>query len=72
MTKDEIKKALRCCKEQACCDCPHWCEAGCRYQTLSDALELIAEQEKEIERLKAENEQLENNMRAVLEKLSTQ
>lgn len=52
MNKDKIKKALRCCKEQACCDCPHWCEMGCRYQTLSDALDLITEQENEIDRLK--------------------
>lgn len=56
MNKDEIKKALRCCsKGQGCCDCPHWCEAGCRYQTLSDALELITEQEQEIEQLEQQN-----------------
>lgn len=58
MNKDEIKKALTCCKEDCCSFCPHWCEKGCQYQTLSDALNLITEQEKEIERLKAENEEL--------------
>ena len=49
MTQDEIKKALRCCKNQCCSFCPHWCEKGCRYQTLSDALTLITEQEKSIQ-----------------------
>ena len=56
MTNDEIKKALRCCKNQCCSYCPHWCEKGCQYQTLSNALDLITEQENEIERLKAEND----------------
>lgn len=57
MTNEQIKKALGCCKNQCCSYCPHWCEMGCQYQTLSDALELITEQEKEIEQLKAENKQ---------------
>ena len=61
MNKDEIKKALRCCKEQACCDCPHWCEMGCRYQTLSDALALITEQENEIELLKMQMKDVVNH-----------
>lgn len=56
MNKDEIKKALTCCKGQCCSYCPHWCEKGCQYRTLSDALDLITEQEAEIDRLKAEND----------------
>lgn len=54
MNKDKIKKALTCCKEDCCSFCPHWCEKGCQYQTLSDALDLITEQEKEIEQLTEE------------------
>lgn len=52
MNKEDIKKALTCCKEDCCSYCPHWCEKGCQYQTLSDALILITEQEKEINNLK--------------------
>lgn len=55
MNKDEIKKALTCCKGQCCSYCPHWCEKGCQYRTLSDALDLITEQEAEIEKLKNAN-----------------
>lgn len=54
MNIDKIKKALTCCKEDCCSFCPHWCEKGCQYQTLSDALDLITEQEKEIEQLTEE------------------
>lgn len=57
MTKDVIKEALRCCKNQCCSYCPHWCEKGCQYQTLSNALDLITEQENEIDRLKAKDEE---------------
>lgn len=57
MTKEKIKEALRCCKNQCCSYCPHWCEKGCQYQTLSNALDLITEQENEIDRLKAEKKQ---------------
>lgn len=57
MNKDEIKKALTCCKGQCCSYCPHWCEKGCQYRTLSDALDLITEQENEIDRLKAKDEE---------------
>ena len=57
MTKEKIKEALRCCKNQCCSYCPHWCEKGCQYQTLSNALDLITEQENEIDRLKAKDEE---------------
>ena len=55
MTKDEIKKALECCIKGDCCDCPYY--DGCTQELTTDALNLITEQEKEIERLKAENKQ---------------
>ena len=64
MTKDEIKKALRCCSGNSindCKDCPYnnnsefSCANGELYK---DALNLITEQEKEIDALKAENEEL--------------
>lgn len=66
MNKDEIKKALTCCKGQCCSYCPHWCEKGCQYRTLSDALDLITEQEAEIEKLKAKNEQLEEDIDMII------
>lgn len=64
MTKDKIKKALKCCSQisiASCKECPYsndgyfLCTNGALYK---DALTLITEQEKEIERLKAENEEL--------------
>lgn len=64
MTKDEIKKALECCLEisyNSCKDCPYAnngnfsCVGG---KMCKDALTLITEQEQEIEKLKAENEEL--------------
>ena len=64
MTKDEIKKALKCCLEisyNSCKDCPYAndgnfsCVGG---KMCKDALTLITEQEQEIEKLKAENKEL--------------
>ena len=54
MTKDEIKKALECCSSdvESCAKCPY--DFACTRYLCKDALNLIAEQEKEIERLKAE------------------
>lgn len=57
MTKDEIKKGLKCCETDWCVRCPYFECIGCEVGLKQDALNLIAEQEKEIERLKAENEQ---------------
>lgn len=62
MTKDEIKKALETCADISipCNDCPYDA-VGNRTDTLcADALELIIEQEKEIERLKDKCEELRN------------
>ena len=61
MTKDEIKKALiQCADLEYCDDCPYfnWENRSCSDELKLDALDLITEQEKEIERLKAENEEL--------------
>lgn len=58
MTKDEIKKALECCSSdvESCAKCPY--DFACTRYLCKDALNLIAEQEKEIERLKAKNKVL--------------
>ena len=60
MTNEEIKKGLVLCQDgriSVCRDCPYTenCDGT---QLYKDALNLITEQEKEIERLKAENEEL--------------
>ena len=60
MTKEDIKKALVLCQDgrvSVCRDCPYTenCDGT---QLFKDAFALITEQEKEIERLKAENEEL--------------
>lgn len=59
MTKDKIKKALGLCfKDEGCNDCnkcPYFDDNYCARTLQKDALELITEQEKEIERLKEEN-----------------
>lgn len=80
MTKDEIKKALTCCAKSYgddvhCSDCPYdtltpraCCERFCQDVLCKDALKLITEQEKEIERLKAEKKQAQID---VLNKLKT-
>lgn len=58
MTKDEIKKALMKCSVDSCKDCPYDNKGlYCCGKLKRDALALITEQEKEIERLKAENGQ---------------
>ena len=63
MTKDDIKKALTCCLNPSisyCKDCPY-ANYGefdcCNGKMCKDALNLITEQEKEIEQLKAEKKQ---------------
>lgn len=60
MTKDEIKTAYRICASandcSSCNDCPDYTNCAS-----AAALNLITEQEKEIERLKAEFKQLETN-----------
>lgn len=58
MTKDEIKKSLECCLETACRNCSYLGNPRCIDMICKDALNLITEQEKEIDALKAENEEL--------------
>ena len=58
MNKDEIKKALECCSERTmnnCRNCPYYYIFNCNDTLCKDTLNFITEQEKEIERLKAEN-----------------
>lgn len=58
MTKDEIRKGLEFCKANWCVMCPYCNCIGCEGFLKQDALTLITEQEQEIEKLKAENEEL--------------
>lgn len=62
MNKDDIKKALECCCNSdfktACRNCPYLTRPRCNDTLCKDALNLITEQEKEIERLKAECEKV--------------
>lgn len=58
MTKDEIKKALECCCNTTCRNCSYLGNNRCNDTLCKDALNLITEQEKEIDALKAENEEL--------------
>ena len=59
MTKDEIKKALKCCQDydyDSCADCPYRTHSeNCTNDILQDALDLITEQEKENEKLEQLN-----------------
>lgn len=63
MTKDEIKKGLECCSNpsiNSCKDCPYNNNGEfscCDGEMCKDALNLITEQEKKIERLKDENKE---------------
>ena len=60
MTQDEIKKALEICADISipCNDCPYDAVGKCNDTLSADALKLIIEQEKEIERLKVKNKVL--------------
>ena len=60
MTKDEIKKGLKCCETDWCVRCPYFECIGCEVGLKQDALKLIIEQEKEIERLQDKCEELRN------------
>ena len=51
MSKDEIKKGLEVCTQHIYCkDCPYRNQHSCMSRTQQDALDLITEQEKEIEK----------------------
>ena len=68
MNKNDIKKGLGCCSNpsiNSCKDCPYSKDGNfsCSSGRLSkDAINLITEQEKEIDKLKSENENLEENL----------
>ena len=67
MNKDNIKKALKCCAGiDDCDDCPYDVVRSCSDRLKLDARELIAEQEKEIERLKDEDTRLTEKLKQVL------
>ena len=60
MEKEQIVKALECCEEKLLCDeCPNEDEKRCVGKTMRDALFLIREQEKMIEKLTLEYEGFE-------------
>ena len=62
MTREDIKKALEICANinLNCNDCPYDAVGNCNDTLCADALKLIIEQEKEIERLKDKCEELRN------------
>lgn len=70
MNKDVIKKALKCCCNgdfgTACENCPYLNYPRCNDVLCEDALNLINEQEKEIERLRDENCELTKKLEARL------
>ena len=58
MNKDEIKKGLTVCAGDSCDSCSYYKFHNCYDRLKLDARSLIIEQEKKIEKLKAENRQL--------------
>ena len=75
MNKDDIKKALECCitlKADSCKECPYG-STDCNSDKLQrDALDLITEQEKEIERLRTTLRQCNTELNNALESLKSQ
>lgn len=71
MTNEEIKKSLQTCADAFPCEgCPYDDNFGkCVVKLKEDARSLIIEQEKEIERLKAENKQLKTECALLDEEL---
>lgn len=64
ISKDEIKKALKCCcydsgSKANCSDCAYHNVRWCNDMLCKDALNLINEQEKEINNLKADYARLQ-------------
>lgn len=73
MTKDEIKKALEICTDiYAPCDgCPYLVCTNCDNTLHTDALNVIIEQEKEIERLRTTLGQCNTELNSALESLKS-
>ena len=74
MTQDEIKKALEICADISipCNDCPYDAVGKCNDTLSTDALKLIIEQEKEIERLRTTLGQCNTELNSALESLKSQ
>lgn len=74
MTKDDIKKALEICNDiYAPCDgCPYLICTNCDNTLHTDALNVIIEQEKEIERLRTTLGQCNTDLNSALESLKSQ
>ena len=54
MKPNEIKKAAQCCFDCACKNCPYKEKANCEEKLKKELFDLLENQEKEIERLKAQ------------------
>ena len=72
MTKEDIKKAFDICfaAQKSCNGCPllgleKQNGRGCKYNLFTSVFDLVNEQEKEIERLKAENEKYLDSIESV-------
>lgn len=74
MTKDEIKKALEICTDiyAPCNGCPYEKCTNCDNTLHTDALNIIIEQEKEIERLRTTLGQCNTDLNSALESLKSQ
>ena len=74
MTKDEIKKALEICTDiyAPCNGCPYEKCTNCDNTLHTDALNVIIEQEKEIERLRTTLGQCNTELNSALESLKSQ
>ena len=65
MNKDDIKKALECCRNGCPIgDCPYYGIKDCENNLFKDTIELITEQEKEIEQLKTNISQAQDQILA--------
>ena len=74
MTQDEIKKALEICTDiyAPCNGCPYEMCTNCDNTLHTDALNVIIEQEKEIERLRTTLGQCNTELNSALESLKNQ
>lgn len=65
MNKEDIKKAIKCCFDYNCAECPNAKIKGygCKDKLHADALNLITEQEKDIKQLKTEYALLDDELR---------
>lgn len=74
MTKDEIKKGLEICTDiyAPCNGCPYEICTNCDNTLHTDALNVIIEQEKEIERLRTTLGQCNTELNSALESLKSQ